>query len=53
MIPHASEQGLHARADIADNGGRDLDIAVHLLGFDIHLDKLLGLITPGVALPMR
>src|SRR5499433_3572749 len=46
VLPHACKQGLHARTDIADYRGRDLDIAVHLLGFDIDLDKLLGLITP-------
>ena len=53
VLTHACQQGLHARTDIADHRGHDRDIAVHLLGFDIHLDKLLGLITPGRALPMR
>ena len=38
---HAGKQSRHARADIADHGCDDLDVAVHLLGLDVDLDEFL------------
>ena len=50
----APEEGGHAGADVADQRGGDLDVAVHLLGLDVDLDELLRSgCTPGLALAVR
>jgi hypothetical protein len=43
----------NAGADVADHGGDDLDVAVHLPRLDVDLDEPLGLVAPGLALAVR